>query len=57
MYPYHQTIGFYLQRAGYEESRWRRLKDLGLKFDFYLAHGLRDPEYDAEWRLFFPKGL
>lgn len=57
VYPYHQAIGFYMQRTGYEESRWRRLKDLGLKFDFYLAHGLRDPEYDAEWRLFYPKGL
>lgn len=56
-YPYHQAIGFYMQRGGYEESRWHRLKDLGLNYDFYLAHGLHDPEYDPEWRLFYPKGL
>ncbi|HUP63033.1 MAG TPA: hypothetical protein VNA69_21755 [Thermoanaerobaculia bacterium] len=56
-YPYHQAIGFYLQRAGYEENRWQRVKELGMKHDFYLAHGLHDPEYDPEWRLFYPKGL
>jgi len=57
LYPYHQAIGFYLQRAGYEESRWQRLKNLGLKFDFYLAHGIRDKQYDATWRLYYPKGF
>ena len=57
IYPYHQAIGFYMQRAGYEESRWGRLKQLGFKYDFYLAHGIRDNMYDSEWRLFYPKGF
>lgn len=57
IYPYHQAIGFYLQRAGYEEKRWQRLATLGLNFDFYLAYGLRDTEYDPKWRLFYPKGI
>ncbi len=56
-YPYHQTIGFYMQRAGYEEVRWSRLKQSGLKFDFYLAHDIRDRIYNSEWRLFIPKNF
>jgi predicted transcriptional regulator of viral defense system len=57
IYPYHQAIGFYMQRAGYEESRWERLKQLDFKYDFYLAHDIRDRIYDSEWRLFYPKGF
>ncbi len=57
VYPYHQAIGFFMQRAGYSKSQYGRLKSIGLKYDFYLAYGLKDKEYDSDWRLFFPKSL
>jgi predicted transcriptional regulator of viral defense system len=57
VYPYHQAIGFYMERAGYEGSRTERLLKLGTSLDFYLAHGIKDREYDSKWRLFYPKGF
>jgi hypothetical protein len=57
LYPYHQVIGFYMQKAGYEQARWDRLKKLPLDFDFYLAHDIREKAYNQDWRLFVPKGL
>jgi len=57
VYPYHQVIGFYMQRAGFEQKRYERLKKLGLNFDFYVTYEIKDKSYDPDWRLFFPKGL
>lgn len=57
VYPYHQAIGFYLQRAGVDQSKLDRLRAFGLNFDFYLAHDLRETDYVADWRLFVPKGF
>lgn len=57
VYPYHQVLGFYMQRAGYEESRLERLKKLPRRYDFYLAHDMRDKRLDPEWRLFYPAGF
>lgn len=57
VYPYHQAIGFYMQRAGYEPKQYERLKKLGLEYDFYLAHDIRQKTFDPEWRLFYPKGF
>lgn len=57
VYPYHQAIGFYMQRAGYESSRYERLRSVESHFDFYLAHDIRDRDFDSSWRLYFPKGF
>jgi predicted transcriptional regulator of viral defense system len=57
VYPYHQAIGFYMQKAGYAKDQYSRLRSLGLEYDFYLAYGLKDKKYDPDWRLFFPKSL
>ncbi len=57
VYPYHQSVGFLLERAGFDPKKLEPLRTLGLDFDFYLVHGMREKDYDPEWRLFFPKGL
>lgn len=57
VYPYHQAIGFYLQRAGFEAKQYERLKKLGITFNFYLAHGMSETAFDPEWKLFYPSGL
>lgn len=58
-YPYHQVVGFFLTRAGFDPAKVARLKTLGLNFDFYLDYAIppKNRVYDPEWRLFFPKGL
>jgi predicted transcriptional regulator of viral defense system len=55
-YPYHQSIGFYMQVAGYAEAELRLLERLGTNHDFYLDYGIVEKEYDSRWRLFYPKG-
>jgi predicted transcriptional regulator of viral defense system len=57
VYPYHQAIGFYMERAGYAATQLDRLRKPGIEYDFYLAHDLREKDFDSGWRLFFPKGL
>ena len=57
VYPYQQAIGFYMQRAGYAKAQYDRLKRLGAKYDFYIAYGMKEKNYDPYWRLFFPKSL
>jgi len=58
VYPYHQTIGFYLEKAGgYKKSAVELLRDNDMDFDFYLTYGMKDTEYSRRWRLFFPKGF
>ncbi len=58
VYPYHQAIGFYMERAGYPEKHWTRLKRFGIKYNFYLTYGLpSDKMYDSKWRIYYPNGL
>ena len=56
-YPYHQAIGFYLERAGYRPSQLDLIKRFPMNYDFYLAHNMGDAEYVKTWSLYVPKGL
>jgi hypothetical protein len=57
LYPYHQAIGFYLERAGFDGEALDLARQPGLEFDFYLAHGMNDTVYDKTWRVHHPRGL
>jgi predicted transcriptional regulator of viral defense system len=57
VYPYHQAIGFYLEKADYPGRAVAEFQKLGLRHDFYLAHGLAETDYSSKWRLFYPKGF
>jgi predicted transcriptional regulator of viral defense system len=57
VYPFHQSVGFLMERAGYEASSTLALRERGLNFDFYLVHGARELDYEKSWRLYFPKGV
>jgi predicted transcriptional regulator of viral defense system len=55
-YPYHQVIGFYLEKANYEEAEINYFKK-DMRFDFYLTYDIRNKEYSNKWRLYYPKGF
>jgi len=56
-YPYHQSLGFLMERAGYSGAVLGRLRALGIDHDFYLMYGMKEKSFDENWRLFYPKGL
>ncbi len=57
VYPYHQSIGFLMERAGFPAEEVKPFEELEIKWSFYLDYRLKDPEYDSKWRLFYPKGI
>ena len=57
IYPYHQAIGFYMQKAGFQKQQLNELRAEGFMYDFYLAHGLENPTYNSEWRIYVPEEL
>lgn len=57
IYPYHQAIGFYFEKAGYDVSKLELFRDFGLNYDFYLTHQIKNREYSKKWRLYYPKGF
>jgi hypothetical protein len=57
-YPYHQAIGFYMEKAGnYKASQLNLLRKLAQPLDFYLTHEMRTTAYSPEWRLYYPPGF
>lgn len=59
VYPYHQAVGFYLERSKAHSphviERFR--KKFKQEFDFHLTYEMKETRYEAAWRLFVPKGF
>lgn len=47
IYPVHQAIGYYAERAGYKSSQLDLLKRLPMEHDFFLSHAMTDTRYVA----------
>lgn len=57
-YPYHQAIGYYLERSGKcSTAQLDLLRQFEIEYDFYLAHKMGETEYIPQWHLFVPKGF
>jgi hypothetical protein len=57
IYPYHQTIGFYLQKAGLRDDKLKVLHQKKMLFDFYLTYEISEKEYNSTWKIYHPKGM
>ena len=58
IYPYHQAVGFYLEKTGiYRESSIALLRKFDFRYNFYLSHQIKEKAYSERWRLYFPKGM
>ncbi len=57
-YPYHQAIGFYMERAGgYEKDVIQIFGNMPRDYDFYLDNKMKDPNYSEKWRIYYPREL
>ncbi len=57
-YPYHQSIGFYLESTKvHDNSKIELLKDFEFTNNFYLTHQMKNPDFSEKWKMFYPKGL
>lgn len=57
IYPYHQAIGFYLEKAGYRENQISLVERMEKINSFYLDYRMKEPSYSTRWKLFHPKGM
>ena len=57
LYPYHQALGFMLQKAGMNEEALSPLRKPTIRFRFYLEYAMKAPKYDPVWQLYYPSNL
>jgi len=56
-YPYHQSLGFYLEKAGAPKEELQKFRDLGIEFNFYLDYSMASTTFNESWRVFHPTGI
>ncbi|OGI04802.1 MAG: hypothetical protein A2Y25_04230 [Candidatus Melainabacteria bacterium GWF2_37_15] len=58
-YPYHQVIGYYLEKAGYKEKEYQLFRDFGIEYKFFVVRNIDDKnrDFNDKWNLYVPKSL
>jgi predicted transcriptional regulator of viral defense system len=58
VYPYHQSIGFYLEKSGvYTENELQIFEQMPMSFNFYLDYKMSNTKFSEKWKLFYPNSL
>lgn len=56
-YPYHQSIGFYLEMAGYPLKDYKPFLPQKGDLKFYLQKQMQQPRYNERWKMYYPADL
>ncbi|WP_149277643.1 type IV toxin-antitoxin system AbiEi family antitoxin domain-containing protein [Pareuzebyella sediminis] len=56
-YPYHQLIGFYLNRTGYAKNQLGDFSSKISNYRFYMTYNMVSMQFDDYWKVFYPKGI
>lgn len=56
-YPYHQALGFYLEKAGYRGKTITRLDKDYAKTKFYLDYEMNSQLFDKKWQVYYPREM
>ena len=57
IYPYHQLIGFYMDKAGYNKKIIDNNFLKNIVNNFYLTYNMSNKQFDTKWKIYFPKGF
>jgi predicted transcriptional regulator of viral defense system len=53
-YPYHQVLGFLLERSGAPEEQLSLFEKIGVRYRFYLDREITEPVLSKRWNLIYP---
>jgi hypothetical protein len=57
LYPYHQSIGFYLERAGYLSPQYQAFHGSPIQRKFYIQNAMKEKMFDEKWSIYYPIGV
>lgn len=57
VYPYHQIIGFYLEKAGYDENVLKLIELNTIEYNLYLTYEIKEKNFSERWRVYYPRYL
>ncbi len=57
IYPYHQLVGFYLEKAGYSSDQLLPFLKKKSEINFYLTYNMSKTQLNKKWGIFYPMGF